>query len=84
MKSSFITSNYMKLQSSSAITGNLGQAEILGGWQYFENLPTMLEQVTPQQINQAMQKYPIGVRWSYLGDIEAARKANDAFRLMVQ
>jgi zinc protease len=84
MKSSFITSNYMKLQGSSAITGNLGLAEVMGSWTYFENMPAMLEQVTPQQITQAMQKYPVGVRWSYLGDIEAAKQANDAFRIMVK
>jgi zinc protease len=84
LKSSFITSNYMKLQSSGAITGNLGLAEIMGGWKYFEDLPTMLDQVTPEQITKAMQKYAVGVRWSYLGDVEEAKKSKDAFGLMVK
>jgi zinc protease len=84
MKSSFITSNYMKLQSSSAITGNLGVAEIMGGWNYFENLPAMLDQVTSEQITKAMQKYLVGVRWGYLGDIETAKQSEQAFRLMVR
>lgn len=84
IKSSYITSNYMKLQSSSAITGNLGLAEILGGWENFENAPALLDQVTSEQITQAMQKYPVGVRWSYLGDVEEAKKASDAFRIMVK
>lgn len=84
IKASFITSNYMKLQSSSAITGNLGIAEIMGGWQYFENIPTLLEQVTPDQITKAMQKYPIGVRWSYLGDMDAEKQCKDAFNMEVK
>lgn len=84
LRSSFITSNYIKLQSSSAITGNLGVAEIMGGWKYFEDIPTLLDQVTPEQITKAMQKYAVGVRWGYLGDVEAAKQANDAFRIMVK
>lgn len=84
IKSSFITSNYMKLQSSSAITGNLGIAEIMGGWYYFENMPALLDQVTAEQIAKAMQKYTLGVRWSYLGDMEAAKQASSAFSMAVK
>lgn len=79
IKSSYITSNYMKLQSSSAITSNLGLAEIMGGWSYFENIPVLLDQVTSAQITKAVQKYAVGVRWSYLGNAEAAQQAKAAF-----
>ncbi|EHQ28526.1 M16 family metallopeptidase [Mucilaginibacter paludis] len=84
MKSSYITNNYKKLQSSSAITSNLGLAEIMGGWNFFEIAPNMLEQVTAEQIAQVMQKYIVGVRWSYLGDENQAKAATEAFNMAVK
>ncbi len=84
IKSSYITSNYTKLQSSAAITGNLGVAEIMGGWYYFENAPAMLEQVTPDQVSQAMKKYIKGVRWAYEGNLSQANEAAEAFKIPVK
>lgn len=83
LKSSFITSNYIKQQGSGAITANLGSAEINGGWQYAENLPQMLNGVTVEQINKALNKYIAGLRWAYLGDAKLAEDAADAFELKV-
>jgi len=83
MKSGFITSYYTKQQSSAAITGNLGKAEILGGWQYEEKLPDFVDQVTVEQINSAFNKYIIGLRWSYLGNAALADEATNAFKQSV-
>lgn len=67
MKSGYITSNYMKQQSSEAVTGNLGTAEVMGNYMYAERMPDLINNVTPAQINQALNKYIKGLRWSYLG-----------------
>jgi predicted Zn-dependent peptidase len=83
IKSSFITTNYIKQQSTASITGSLGIAEILGGWQLAEDLPKAIENVTVDQINQAMQKYIVGLRWSYLGDLKKADEADAAFKMTV-
>ena len=80
MKSSYITSNYMRQQSASAITANLGVAEILGGWQLEDNLPALIDAVTVESIKDAMNKHIIGLRWSYLGNQSQADEAGDAFK----
>ncbi|NCD71341.1 M16 family metallopeptidase [Mucilaginibacter agri] len=83
LKSSFITNNYIKQQGSGAITSNLGSAEINGGWEYAEKLPDMIEAVTTDQINATMLKYIAGLRWTYLGDPNLARQAEDVFNMQV-
>jgi len=80
VKSSFITSNYMQQQSSAAIAASLGEAEILGGWQYEENLPAAVDKISVDDITRTLNKYIIGVRWSYLGDAGLANDAADAFK----
>lgn len=84
MKSGFITNNYIRQQSSAAITANLGMAEILGGWQYADNLPQLVDQTTVEAINAAFRKYIVGIRWAYLGNQEQADAAADAFKTPVQ
>lgn len=84
IKSSFITTNYIKQQSTASITGSLGIAEILGGWQIADDLPKLIEKVTVDQINQAMYKYIVGLRWSYLGDPEKATEAAEAFKKVIR
>jgi zinc protease len=83
LKGSFITSNYIKEQGSGAITANLGSAEINGGWEYADKLPQMINAITVDQINAAMLKYIGGLRWTYIGDPELAKKAEDAFSTQV-
>jgi len=83
LKSSFITSNYIKQQGSGAITSNLGSAEINGGWEFAEKLPDLINAVTTDQINAAMLKYIGGLRWTYLGDPNLAKQAEDAFSTQV-
>jgi zinc protease len=84
IKSSFITNNYIKEQSTASITGSLGIAEVLGGWEFAENLPQAIEKVTVEQINEALYKYIVGLRWSYLGDPQKATEAADAFKEVIR
>jgi zinc protease len=80
MKSGYITSNYTKQQSSAAMTASLGRAEILGGWQYEDSLPSLIDNVTVDGIKVAFNKYIVGLRWSYLGNQVLADQAADAFK----
>lgn len=84
LKSGYITTNYMKQQSTSAITGSLGEAEIYGGWETAEQLPETINKVTVAQINAALRKYIEGLRWSYLGNAGLANEAADAFKERVK
>jgi predicted Zn-dependent peptidase len=79
LKSSYITTNYMKQQSTSAVTGNLGEAEIYGGWETAELLPDMIDKVTVAQIDAALNKYIVGLRWTYLGNAAQAAASQEAF-----
>lgn len=80
LKSSYITTNYIKQQSTSAITESLGEAEILGGWEIAEQLPAMVNKVTIQQIDIALNEYIQGLRWSYLGNHAQANDAASSFQ----
>jgi zinc protease len=80
LKSSYITTNYMKQQSTSAVTGNLGEAEIYGGWETAEQLPERINAVTVAQIDAALNKYLVGLRWTYLGNAAQADEAAEAFK----
>lgn len=84
LKSSFITNYYMREQSTSAITTNLGTSEILGGWYLADSLPQLLNKVTSADINAVLNKYVIGLRWSYLGNIDQEENALKAFQAPVR
>jgi zinc protease len=70
LKNIYITRNYINDQSASAITNNLGLAEILGNWQYGDDLPQLVKMVTVDQINKALSQYIVGLRWTVLGNPE--------------
>jgi zinc protease len=80
IKSAYITNNYIKQQSSSAITESLGEAEILGDWKMADQLPQLLDKVTATQINNTMNKYIGGLKWSYLGNPQLAEETMSAFK----
>jgi len=84
LQGSFITNYYIHEQSSSAIAGSLGEAEVLGGWYLAESLPGLVQKATPEQIKEVMNKYIIGLRWSYLGKGALADEAADAFKTSVK
>jgi len=84
LKSSYITTSYITQQSTSAITGGLGEAEIFGGWETAEQLPALIDKVTIQQIDNAINEYVVGLRWSYLGNADQATDATGAFSEQVK
>ena len=71
IKNSYITLSYISDQSASAITNSLGTAEVLGGWQYAEDLPKLVQMVTVDQVNMALNTYISGLKWTYLGNTDA-------------
>ncbi len=71
LKSIYISRSYFSEQSSSEINYNLGLAEILGNWLYADDLPKLVQMVTVEQINDALNFYIVGLRWTYLGNPEA-------------
>ena len=84
IRNNYITSNYMTMQSTSAIANNLGTAEVMGGWYYFETIPASVDGVSADQITAAFAKYIVGVRWAFVGKPEHAKDAADAFKLPVK
>jgi predicted Zn-dependent peptidase len=78
----YILGYYLQQESSAAITGTLGNAEILDSWTTEEELPDRLGKVTPQQVSDVLNQYIKGLRWSYLGDmsLEKQMEADGVFR----
>lgn len=68
IKSLYITGSYINDQSAAQITANLGLSEILGGWQYADDLPKLVQMTTLDQVNTALNTYIVGLRWTYLGN----------------
>ena len=79
---SYILTYYLQQESTAAITGTLGTAEVLDAWNTQDQLPEKLNKVTVEQINQVLNQYVKGLRWSYLGDIDTEHKmeTDDAFK----
>lgn len=79
---SYIMGYYLQQESSAAITGSLGNAEILNSWVDQIQLPGKMAKVTPQQVQDALINYIKGLRWSYLGDDALAKQlvADGVFR----
>jgi len=71
LKNIYIASSYFDEQSSAAVTQSLGRAEILGNWQYADDLPQLVNMVTVGEMNRAINFYITGVRWAYLGNLDA-------------
>jgi zinc protease len=71
IKNTYITWSYINDQSASGITNELGQAEILGGWQYADDLTKLAQMTTTEQVNNAINFYITGLRWTFLGNPEA-------------
>lgn len=71
-KSGFITSNYMKQESTAAIAAGLGNAEILGDWKLADQTAGLVNKVTLPQMNAVLKKYVSTIQWNYLGDIKLA------------
>jgi hypothetical protein len=42
----------------------------MGGWQYADDLPQLINMATVEQVNRALSFYILGLRWNYLGNTE--------------
>ena len=71
IKNTYITNSYINDQSSAQVTENLGLAEILGNWQYADDLPELVNMTTVEQVNRVIGYYITGLRWAYLGNLDA-------------
>ena len=78
-KNLYITSNYMKEESTSALASSLGSAEILGDWKMSDEFIDKVQKLTPAEMTASFRKYIKGINWNYLGDEKAADAAKDAF-----
>ncbi len=79
-KSNFITSNYMKEESSNAIAAALGNAEIMGDWRIANEAAGRINKVTLNEMNSVLKKYVKTIRWTYLGDEKLARDNAAVFK----
>ncbi len=77
--SKFITSNYMRDESSGAIASSLGNAEIYSGWRTADRMAQDVKNVTLPQMNNAIKKYSNGIYWNFLGNQADADKAMAEF-----
>ena len=71
LKNIYLTSSFINDQSSSSIAARLGESEVLGGWQYADDLSKLVQMTTVQQVNNALNYYIVGLRWTLLGKPEA-------------
>ncbi len=74
MKKNYRSQYYRHQESSSAIVDDLGEAEVLGGYELHENKIATIDKVRLQDIQMALNTYLKGAIWIYLGD-EALGKA---------
>jgi zinc protease len=75
LKNIYLTRSYIEDQSASEICSSLGHAEVMGGWQYAEDLPQLVKMATVEQVNRALNFYIVGLRWNYLGNTQAVEGA---------
>ena len=67
IKQSFLTTHYMGLETMSSQSNNLGTAELKGNWQMAEDFANIVNDITLDDINDAMKKYAGTISWTYLG-----------------
>jgi len=80
----YITSNYMKEESTDRMAAALGKGEILGNWKMDEEFIGKIQKTTPADMTNVFKKYIKGINWNYLGDEKAADVAKDVFELKVE
>lgn len=78
-KNGFITTNYMREQSTGAIAASLGIAEIMGDWKLADEMPYRVTKVTLNELNNSM-KYFAYIKWTYLGDEKLIKDGAGVFR----
>ncbi|MDP4283874.1 MAG: pitrilysin family protein [Bacteroidota bacterium] len=84
IKNLYITSNYMKEESTDMMASSLGRSEILGDWKMDEEFIPRIQKTTPLDMTNVFKKYIKGINWNYLGNEKEADEAKDAFNMKVE
>ena len=66
-KQTFLTSNYMKLETSDAQAGALGRSEMIGNYQFDDKFTDKVTTANLKEINDVFKKYTNAIKWVYLG-----------------
>jgi zinc protease len=70
LKNGMVISNFMNEQNVAAVATKLGNAEINSDWHYADDYPQLIYMATVQQVNDALNKYIVGMKWNYVGRLE--------------
>jgi zinc protease len=73
MKKNYRNQYYRHQESSNSIVDDLGEAEVLGGYELQENKIATIDKVRLVDIQLALNKYLKGAIWIYLGDEELGK-----------
>lgn len=73
-KQKFLTSTYMKLETSAAQSLALGRAEVVGSYTLDDKFPEKVNATTLGQINRVFKDYTQAIKWTYLGKKDAVTK----------
>ena len=73
-KQKFLTTTYMKLETSASQSFALGRSELTGGYMFDEKFPEKVNSTTLPQINRVFKDYSQAIKWTYLGKKDAVKK----------
>ena len=76
IKQTFLTYHYMKLETSSSQSMDLGQAELFGDWTIAEKLNEGVNNVTMKDLNRVFDQYTNAIQWTYLGKQNMVKEEN--------
>ncbi len=67
-KASFLTRYFMRLETASSQSLNIGRWKLRGNLPAFENFESLVNAVTVQDINRVFTSNTGNIKWNYLGD----------------
>lgn len=67
VKQGFLTSHYMGLETMASQSRNLGLADLKGNWEMAEEFANIVNDISLDDINNAIKKYTDNITWTYLG-----------------
>ncbi len=73
-KQKFLTTTYMKLETSASQSFALGRSELTGGYMFDEKFPEKVNSTTLPQINRVFKDYSQAIKWTYLGKKDVVKK----------
>ncbi len=67
-KNSYLTRHFMRLETASSQTQNIGRWKLRGNLDAFDNFEALVNAVTIQDINRVFTSNTGDIKWNYLGD----------------